>query len=112
MENPNVSCHHLVENYGRARAAEIITHKVTQTIITKQRIMRAGKPLYVVFLKEPIAGKLIVNTKKVLNLQYVGKDGKRRDWFKESEIDAMRRIMPGFDKYYEVRVFGYANEEN
>ena len=112
MTNENITCHDLVEAYGRAGAAEIITRKVTQTIITKQRIMRAGKPLYTVFLKDPIAGKLIINTKKVLNLQYVGKDGKRRDWFKESEIDAMRRIMPGFDKYYEVRVLGYANEED
>ena len=111
-ENPNVSCHHLVENYGRAREAEIITHAVTRTIIITKCAMRGKKPVYNVLLKDPIAGKLIIKTDHVLKLQYVGKDNSRRDWFTAGEVKSMRKIMPGFDKYYEVRRAGYANEED
>lgn len=100
----------LVDAYGESRAAVIVEHQVRQTIIMKQRAMRKGNPVYQVLLKDPIAGKLIIKTDHVLQLEYVGNDNKHRDCFTKSEVDSMRRIMPGFDKYYEIRRAGYENE--
>lgn len=100
----------LVDAYGKQQAATIIEHQVRQTIIMKQRAMRKGNPVYQVLLKDPIAGKLIIKTDHVLRLEHVGENNKRRDWFTAHEVDSMRRIMPGFDKYYEVRRVGFDNE--
>jgi hypothetical protein len=111
MENDkNITIKGLIDAYGKDKAAMIITKTVQQTIITTQQKMRNAKPMYAVLLKDPIAGKLIIKTDHVLNLQFIGKDGKRRNLFTESEIKAMRRNMPGFDKYYEVRRGGFENE--
>lgn len=100
----------LVDAYGKCEAATIIEHQVRQTIIMKQRNMRKGNQVFNVLLKDPVAGKLIIKTDHVLHLEYVGADNKRRDWFTQYEINAMRKIMPGFDKYYEIRRAGYDNE--
>jgi hypothetical protein len=100
----------LVDAYGRGEAGMIIERQVHQTIIMKQRAMRGANPVFNVLLKDPIAGKLIIDTDHALKLQFVGKNGKRRDWFVESEIHAMVRRMPAFDQYYEVRRAGYDNE--
>lgn len=100
----------LVDAYGKQQAATIIEHQVRQTIIMKQRAMRKGNPVYQVLLKDPICGKLIIETDHVLHLQFVGKDNKRRDWFTAKEIAAMKKHMPGFDKYYEIRRVGFDNE--
>lgn len=100
----------LVDVYGECKAATIIEHQVRQTIIMKQRAMRGANPVFNVLLKDPIAGTLIIDTDHVLKLQFVGKNGKRRDWFVESEIHAMVRRMPAFDRYYEVRRVGFDNE--
>ena len=100
----------LVDAYGKEKAATIIEHQVRQTIIMTQRQMRIGKPVYGVFLKDPIAGKLIIHTDHVLRLEHIGENNKRRDWFTAREVDSMRRIMPGFDKYYEIRRVGFDNE--
>lgn len=100
----------LVDAYGKQQAAAIIEHQVRQTIVMKQRAMRKGNPVYQVLLKDPIAGKLIIKTDHVLRLEHIGRDNKRRDWFTAHEVDSMRRIMPGFDKYYEIRRVGFGNE--
>lgn len=100
----------LVEAYGKDEAATIIEHQTRQTIVMKQRAMRKGNPVYQVLLKDPIAGKLIIKTDHVLRLEHIGGGNKRRDWFTAHEVDSMRRIMPGFDKYYEVRRVGFDNE--
>ena len=100
----------LVDAYGKQQATTIIEHQVRQTIIMKQRAMRKGNPVYQVLLKDPIAGKLIIKTDHVLRLEHVGGNNKRRDWFTAHEVDSMRRIMPGFDKYYEIRRVGFNNE--
>lgn len=100
----------LVDAYGKQQAATIIEHQVHQTIIMKQRAMRKGNPVYQVLLKDPICGKLIIETDHVLHLQFVGKDNKRRDWFTAKEIAVMKKHMPGFDKYYEIRRVGFDNE--
>ena len=76
----------------------------------KQRQMRNGNPVYHVLLKDPIAGKLIIKTKHALRLERIGENNKRRDWFTQREINAMRKFMPGFDKYYEIRRAGFDNE--
>ena len=100
----------LVDAYGKDEAATVIEHQTRQTIIMKQRAMRKGNPVYRVLLKDPIAGKLIIKTDHVLRLEHVGGNNKRRDWFTAREVDSMRRIMPGFDKYYEIRRVGFDNE--
>lgn len=100
----------LVNAYGKQQAATIIEHQVRQTIIVKQRAMRKGNPVYQVLLKDPICGRLIIETDHVLRLQFIGKDNKRRDWFTEKEISAMKKHMPGFDRYYEIRRVGFDNE--
>lgn len=100
----------LIDAYGECKAATIIEHQVRQTIIMTQRKMRKGNPVYQVLLKDPIAGKLIIKTDHVLRLEYIGENNKRRDWFTAHEVDSMRRIMPGFDKYYEIRRVGFDNE--
>lgn len=100
----------LVDECGKDKAAMIIEHQVRQTIVMKQRAMRKGNPVYRVLLKDPIAGKLIIKTDHVLRLEHIGEGNKRRDWFTAHEVDSMRRIMPGFDKYYEVRRVGFDNE--
>ena len=83
----------LIDAYGKDKAAMIIEHQVRQTIIMKQRQMRAGNAVY-----------------HVLRLERIGENNKRRDWFTQSEINTMRKFMPGFDKYYEIRRAGYDNE--
>lgn len=100
----------LIDAYGKDKATIIIGHQINHTILMKQRQMRAGNAVYQVLLKDPIAGKLIIETDHVLHLQFVGKDNKRRDWFTQSEINTMRKFMPGFDKYYEIRRVGFDNE--
>ncbi len=100
----------LVEMYGDNKAAMIVHNQINQTIIMKQRAMRGARPVFNVLLKDPITGKLVISTDHVLRLQHIGKNGNRRDWFTESEIHAMARIMPGFDHYYEVRRAGYDYE--
>lgn len=100
----------LVDAYGKDKAAMIIERQVRQTIIMTQRNMRKGNPVYQVLLKDPIAGKLIIKTDHVLRLEHIGENNKRRDWFTAHEVDSMRRIMPGFDKYYEIRRVGFDNE--
>lgn len=100
----------LIDAYGESRAAVIVEHQVRQTIIMKQRAMRKGNPVYQVLLKDPIAGKLIIKTNHVLRLEHIGENNKRRDWFTAHDVDSMRRIMPGFDKYYEIRRVGFDNE--
>ena len=100
----------LVDAYGECKAVTIIEHQVRQTIITTQRKMRKGNTVYQVLLKDPIAGKLIIKTDRRLRLEYIGENNKRRDWFTAHEVDSMRRIMPGFDKYYEIRRAGVVNE--
>ena len=100
----------LVDAYGKQQAATIIEHQVRQTIIMKQRAMRKGNPVYQVLLKDPICGKLIIETDHVLHLQFVGKDNKRRDWFTAKEKKKKKKHMPGFDKYYEIRRVGFDNE--
>ena len=100
----------LIDAYGECKAATIIEHQVRQTIIMTQRNMRKGNPVYQVLLKDPICGKLIIETDHVLHLQFVGKNNKRRDWFTKREINTMRKFMPGFDKYYEIRRVGFDNE--
>ena len=100
----------LIDAYGECKAATIIEHQVRQTIIMTQRKMRKGNPVYQVLLKDPIAGKLIIKTDHVLHLEHIGENNKRRDWFTAHEVDSMRRIMPGFDKYYEIRRVGFDNE--
>lgn len=100
----------LVDAYGKDEAAMVIEHQTRQTIVMKQRAMRKGNPVYQVLLKDPIAGKLIIKTDHVLRLEHVGENNKRRDWFTAREVDSMRRIMPGFDKYYEIRRVGFDNE--
>lgn len=100
----------LVDAYGKDKAAMIIERQVRQTIVMKQREMRNGNPVYQVLLKDPICGKLIIETDHVLHLQFVGKGNKRRDWFTKREINTMRKFMPGFDKYYEIRRVGFDNE--
>ena len=100
----------LVDAYGKDKAAMIIERQVRQTIIMTQRNMRKGNPVYQVLLKDPIAGKLIIKTDHVLRLEHIGENNKRRDWFTAREVDSMRRIMPGFDKYYEIRRVGFDNE--
>lgn len=106
----NITIKGLIDAYGKERAQIIIEHGIRNTIMKTQRKMRGGNPLFNVLLKDPITGKLVIDTDHVLKLQYIGKDGKRRDLFTESEIHAMARIMPGFDHYYEVRRAGYDNE--
>lgn len=100
----------LVDAYGKDKAAMIIERQVRQTIIMTQRKMRNGNPVYQVLLKDPIAGKLIIKTDHVLHLEHIGENNKRRDWFTAREVDSMRRIMPGFGKYYEIRRVGFDNE--
>lgn len=100
----------LIDAYGECKAATIIEHQVRQTIIMTRRKMRKGNPVYQVLLKDPIAGKLIIKTDHVLRLEHIGENNKRRDWFTAREVDSMRRIMPGFDKYYEIRRVGFDNE--
>lgn len=100
----------LIDAYGECKAATIIEHQVRQTIIMTQRKMRNGNPVYQVLLKDPIAGKLIIKTDHVSRLEHIGENNKRRDWFTAREVDSMRRIMPGFDKYYEIRRVGFDNE--
>ena len=100
----------LIDAYGKDKAAMIIEHQVRQTIIMKQLQMREGNAVYHVLLKDPIAGKLIIKTDHGLRLEHIGENNKRRDWFTAHEVDSMRRIMPGFDKYYEIRRAGYDNE--
>ena len=100
----------LIDAYGECKAATIIEHQVRQTIIMTQRNMRKGNPVYQVLLKDPIAGKLIIKTDHVLRLEQIGENNKRRDWFTQSEINTMRKFMPGFDKYYEIRRVGFDNE--
>lgn len=100
----------LVDAYGDDKAAMIIHNQITQTIIMKQRAMRGARPVFNVLLKDPVAGTLVIDTDHVLRLQYIGKNGNRRDWFTEPEIHAMVRRMPGFDRYYEVRRAGYDYE--
>lgn len=100
----------LIDAYGECKAATIIEHQVRQTIIMTQRNMRKGNPVYQVLLKDPIVGKLIIKTDHVLRLEQIGENNKRRDWFTQSEINTMRKFMPGFDKYYEIRRAGYDNE--
>lgn len=100
----------LVDAYGKDKAAMIVERQVRQTIIMTQRNMRKGNPVYQVLLKDPIAGKLIIKTDHVLHLEYIGADNKRRDWFTQREINTMRKFMPGFDKYYEIRRVGFDNE--
>lgn len=109
LETP-ITVKGLIDAYGECKAATTIEHQVRQTIIMTQRNMRKGNPVYQVLLKDPITGKLVIDTDHVLKLQHIGKDGKRRDLFTESEIHAMARIMPGFDHYYEVRRAGFDNE--
>lgn len=100
----------LIDAYGKDKDAMIIEHQVRQTIIMTQRNMRKGNPVYHVLLKDPIAGKLIIKTDHVLRLEHIGGNNKRRDWFTAHEVDSMRRIMPGFEKYYEIRRVGFDNE--
>lgn len=100
----------LIDAYGKDKAAIIVKNQVTQTIITTQRNMKKGVPMFNVLLKDPIAGRLIIDTDHVLNLVAIDHDGSRRPVFHESEIEAMRRVMPGFDKYYEVRRAGFDYE--
>lgn len=99
-----------IDTYGKDKAAMVIEHQVRQTIVMKQRAMREGNPVYQVLLKDPIAGKLIIKTDHVLRLEHIGRGNKRRDWFTAHEVDSMRRIMPGFGKYYEIRRVGFDNE--
>lgn len=106
----NITIKGLIDAYGKEKAALIIEHEIRRTIVSTQQKMRVGKPLFNVLLKDPIAGKLIIKTDHVLRLEHVGKDNKHRDCFTKSEVDSMRRIMPGFDKYYEIRRAGYENE--
>lgn len=108
--NKQITIKGLINAYGKDKAAMIIEREIRQTIITTQRKMRAGKPVYQVLLKDPIAGKLIIKTDHVLHLEFVGKGNKRRDCFTQSEINTMRKYMPGFDKYYEIRRVGFDNE--
>ena len=108
--NKQITVKGLIDAYGKDKAAMIIEREIRQTIITTQRKMRKGNPVYQVLLKDPIAGKLIIKTDHVLRLEHVGKDNKHRDCFTKSEVDSMRRIMPGFDKYYEIRRVGFDNE--
>ena len=100
----------LIDAYGKDKATIIIGHQINHTIIMKQRQMRAGNAVYNVLLKDPIAGKLIIKTDHVLRLEQIGENNKRRDWFTQSEINTMRKFMPGFDKYYEIRRVGFDNE--
>lgn len=100
----------LVDAYGNAQAALIVEHQVRHTIIMKQRQMQKGNPVYQVLLKDPIAGKLIIKTHRVLRLERIENNGMRRDWFTAHEIRSMRRLMPGFSKYYEIRRVGFDNE--
>lgn len=109
LETP-ITVKGLIDAYGECEAATIIEHQVRQTIIMTQRKMRKGNPVYQVLLKDPIAGKLIIKTDHVLHLEHIGGNNKRRDWFTAHEVDSMRRIMPGFDKYYEIRRVGFDNE--
>lgn len=106
----NITIKGLIDAYGRHKASIILDHEIRRAIINTQQKMRVGKPLYKVLLKDPIAGKLIIKTDHVLQLEYVGNDNKHRDCFTKSEVDSMRRIMPGFDKYYEIRRAGFDNE--
>lgn len=108
--NKQITIKGLIDAHGKDKAAMIIEHQVRQTIIMKQRQMREGNAVYQVLLKDPIAGKLIIKTDHVLRLEHIGEDNKRRDWFTAHEVDSMRRIMPGFDKYYEIRRVGFDNE--
>ena len=112
MENINeqITIKGLIDAYGRQKASEILSAEIRRTVIKTQRIMRKSTPVYNVLLKDPIAGKLIIHTDHVLHLEFVGKDNKRRDCFTQSEINTMRKYMPGFDKYYEIRRAGYENE--
>lgn len=100
----------LIDAYGKDKATIIIGHQIDHTIMMKQRQMRAGNAVYQVLLKDPIAGKLIIKTDHVLHLEQIGENNKRRDWFTQPEINTMRKFMPGFDKYYEIRRVGYDNE--
>lgn len=109
LETP-ITVKGLIDAYGECKAATIIEHQVSQTIIMTQRKMRKWNPVYQVLLKDPIAGKLIIKTDHVLRLEHIGENNKRRDWFTAREVDSMRRIMPGFDKYYEIRRVGFDNE--
>lgn len=108
--NKQITIKGLIDAYGKDKAAMIIEREIRQTIITTQRKMRTGKPVYQVLLKDPIVGKLIIHTDHVLHLEHVGADNKRRDCFTQSEINSMRKYMPGFDKYYEIRRAGVENE--
>ena len=100
----------LVDAYGKDKAAMIVERQVRQTIVMTQRNMRKGNPVYQILLKDPIAGKLIIHTDHVVHLEHIGADNKRRDWFTQCEINTMRKFMPGFDKYYEIRRVGFDNE--
>lgn len=108
--NKQITIKGLIDAYGKDKAAMIIEREIRQTIITTQRKMRTGKPVYQVLLKDPIVGKLIIHTDHVLHLEHIGENNKRRDWFTAKEIAAMKKHMPGFDKYYEIRRVGFDNE--
>lgn len=108
--NTSTTMGELLEIVGQKRASEIVKNETRRKILIVQAVMRNREPVYHVLLKDPIAGKLIIKTDHVLYLEHIGKNNKRRDWFTKSEVDSMRRIMPGFDKYYEIRRAGYDNE--
>ena len=106
----NITIKGLIDAYGRHKASIILDHEIRRAIINTKQKMRKGNPVYQVLLKDPIAGKLIIHTDHVLHLEHVGENNKRRDWFTAREVGSMRRIMPGFDKYYEIRRVGFDNE--
>lgn len=108
--NKQITIDSMIKTYGQYEASIILDREIRHAIIATQHIMRNAKPMYSVLLKDPTAGRLIIKTDHVLNLQFIGKDGKRRDLFTESEVNTMRKLMPGFDKYYEIRRVGFDNE--
>lgn len=104
----------MVEAYGRAETAEIVIKSVNRTIIKTQRAMKSGEPVYAVFLKDLIPGRLewSINPYLTVISKKMAKDGTRtqRVSFSKEEVAAMRRQIPNFDKFCSVKRLGYVQK--
>lgn len=88
----------MVIDYGRPRAAAVVKKAVENTIRETQAEMRRKK--YFVVSKPIIPGRL--ESYSPHPLCKIDSHGCKSAEFYEPEVEAMRKTMPAFDKYFEV----------
>ena len=115
VNNKPIALQQMVELYGRATVEGIVSRAVRRTIIETQRKMKAGKFGYSITPKDIIPGRLAWAEHPPLLLvdRQSNADGSfnARRLFNEQEIEYMRKIIPSFDRLFNVRREVYDEEE-